>query len=70
MVTEPGPIHGLVLAAGMSRRLGRPKQLLDVGGKPLVRHVVERCLASGLDAVWVVVGHEADGVRQALAGLD
>lgn len=70
MVIEPGPIHGLVLAAGMSRRLGRPKQLLEVGGKPLVRHVVERCFASHLDSVSVVVGHVADAVRQALTDLD
>ncbi|MBA3379069.1 MAG: nucleotidyltransferase family protein [Chloroflexia bacterium] len=70
MVTEPGPFHGIVLAAGLSRRLGRSKQLLDVGGKSLVRHVVERCLASRLDAVWVVVGHEAGAVRDALEGLE
>ncbi len=67
---EPGPVHGIVLAAGLSRRLGRPKQLLDVGGKPLIRHVVERCLASQLGAVWVVVGHEAEAVRDALDSLD
>ncbi len=69
-MTESAPIAGIVLAAGMSRRLGRPKQLLDVRGKPLVRHVAERCLASRLDAVWVVVGHEADAVVDALADLD
>jgi len=69
-VTESGSVHGIVLAAGLSRRLGRPKQLLDIGGKPLVRHVVERCLASRLDAVWVVVGHQAGPVRDALDGLE
>ncbi|MBA2467942.1 MAG: nucleotidyltransferase family protein [Chloroflexia bacterium] len=69
-MTRPGPVHGIVLAAGMSRRLGHPKQLLDVGGKPLIRHVVERCLGSSLDAIWVVVGHEAEAVRQDLANLD
>ena len=69
-MTRPGPVHGIVLAAGLSRRLGRPKQLLVVGGKPLVRHAVERCLGSRLDAVWVVVGHEANAVREALAALD
>lgn len=69
-MSRPAAIRGIVLAAGMSRRLGRSKQLLEVGGKPLVRHVAERCLQSRLDGVWVVVGHEAEAVRNALAGLD
>lgn len=69
-MADPPRIHGIVLAAGMSRRLGRPKQLLDVAGKPLVRHVVECCLASHLDTVIVVTGHEASAVHDALADLD
>ena len=68
MSTE-GPIPAVILAAGMSRRLGRPKQLLVVGGKPLIRHVAERALASGCDGVVVVVGHQAATIRAALAGL-
>lgn len=63
---EAGPVAGVVLAAGMSRRMGRPKQLLDLHGKPVVSHVVERALASGLDSVLVVLGHEAERVRDAL----
>ena len=42
-------VAGIVLAAGLSRRLGRPKQLLELDGTPLVRHVVNRALASTLD---------------------
>ena len=34
-------IAALVLAAGSSNRLGTPKQLLPIDGRPLVRHVVE-----------------------------
>lgn len=69
-VADQLPIIGVVLAAGMSRRLGRPKQLLDLHGKPLVRHVTERALVSTLDTVVVVVGHAADDVTAALDGLD
>jgi len=69
-VPDPSSINGILLAAGMSRRLGRPKQLLDFNGRPLLRCVVERCLRSRLDGLWVVVGHEADAVAAALAGLD
>jgi len=67
---ERGPIVGLVLAAGMSRRLGRPKQLLDLAGKPLVMHVVARAIASTLDRVVVVVGHAGDQVAKALRNQD
>lgn len=67
---EDGPIVGVVLAAGMSRRLGRPKQLIDLGGKPLVAHVVERANASALDRVIVVTGHAHEDVETALRGHD
>jgi molybdenum cofactor cytidylyltransferase len=49
--------------------LGRPKQLLPVHGEPLIRHTLRRVLASSLDQVILVVGHEADGVRDTVAGL-
>ena len=62
-------IAGIVLAAGQSSRLGRPKQLLPVHGEPLIRHTLRRVLASSLDQVILVVGHEADLVRDAVAGL-
>lgn len=65
-----GSIEGSILAAGMSRRLGRPKQLLIVEGRPLIAHVVERALASRLDAVTVVIGHEAGAVRRAISPYD
>ncbi len=63
-------IEGIILAAGMSRRLGRPKQFLEIGGKPLLAHVIERALASRLDAVTVIVGHEAEATRTAIAHYD
>ena len=65
-----GPITGIILSAGMSTRLGRPKQLLELDGQPLVAHVVERCLRSRLDRIIVVVGHESEDMRAALSGLE
>ena len=62
-------IAGIVLAAGRSSRLERPKQLLPVLGESLLRHTVRRVLASSLDNVILVIGHEADAVRAAVAGL-
>jgi molybdenum cofactor cytidylyltransferase len=69
--TAPVPCVGaVVLAAGSSRRMGRNKLLELLHGKPLVRHVVEAALASLAAPVNVVVGHEAQAVQVALAGLD
>ena len=55
---------GIILAAGSSRRMGRPKQLLYVGGKPLLELIVNQANASGLDEVLVVLGAEANQIRE------
>jgi molybdenum cofactor cytidylyltransferase len=62
-------IGGIVLAAGESRRMGRNKLLLPLGGEPLVRRACRRGLAAGLDPLIVVLGHESERVREALTGL-
>jgi molybdenum cofactor cytidylyltransferase len=54
---------GLVLAAGSSRRMGSPKQLLVVRGKPLVELVVGQVCAARLDDVLVVLGAAADEIQ-------
>lgn len=58
-----------MLAAGMSTRMGRPKQLMLWNGRPMVRHVVDVLMAGGVgaDTVVVVVGHERESVEAALA---
>jgi molybdenum cofactor cytidylyltransferase len=60
----------ILLAAGNSTRMGAPKQLLDFGGKPLLRHAVETAQASGCDRVVVVLGANEDEIRPSLVGLD
>lgn len=64
------PQHGaLLLAAGASARLGRPKQLLLVDGEPLLVRAARALLASApLDLV-VVLGHEASRIGAVLDGL-
>lgn len=62
-------VAALVLAAGASRRLGRPKQLLAIDCVPLVRRIAERARAA-CDAACVVVGADGGRVSAALAGLD
>ncbi|MGB5131146.1 MAG: nucleotidyltransferase family protein [Steroidobacteraceae bacterium] len=62
-------IAAIVLAAGVSSRLGRAKQLLEFGGKCLVRHVADSAVGAACSPIVVVVGAEAESVRAALAGL-
>ncbi|HEY2365499.1 MAG TPA: NTP transferase domain-containing protein, partial [Polyangiaceae bacterium] len=63
-------IAALVLAAGSSNRLGTPKQLVPIDGRPLVRHVVEAANASSCDAVAVILGAHAQRIEGAIGGLD
>ncbi|HKZ08833.1 MAG TPA: nucleotidyltransferase family protein [Methylomirabilota bacterium] len=62
-------IAGVVLAAGLSRRMGRPKLLLPLDGRPLIRRTVEALAAAGLAELVVVVPPESDAIRAALDGL-
>lgn len=59
-------VVGLVLAAGAARRMGRPKQILPLGGRPLLQHVLDAAAGSGLGEIVLVVGHEADAVAAAV----
>ena len=59
----------VVLAAGASRRLGRPKQLLDLDGEPLIRHTVRNALAAETGNVLVVLGNEAERISSEIALL-
>ncbi len=60
MIPENPAIAGIILAAGTSSRMGRVKQLLPLGGKTLLGHVVETALGSSLAQVIVVLGNAAE----------
>ncbi|HTT97425.1 MAG TPA: molybdopterin-binding/glycosyltransferase family 2 protein [Rhizomicrobium sp.] len=63
-------IAAIVLAAGLSSRMGSNKLLAEIDGKPLVRRSVEAALSSSVDCVIVVTGNRDAEVGDALAGLD
>ena len=71
---EPGParaprVSALVLAAGRSTRMGPVNKLLaPLGGRAMVRAVVDELAGSSVRPVVVVTGHEAERVKEALAG--
>jgi len=60
-------VAGLVLGAGSSTRLGRPKQLLPYGSGTLLGHVVEVARACDFDQLVVAIGAAGSAVR---AGVD
>ncbi|MCI4678154.1 NTP transferase domain-containing protein [Rhodoblastus acidophilus] len=66
----PPRIAAIVLAAGRSQRMGANKLTMTLDGKPLVRHAADTARAAGIETIVVVVGHEAEKVRAALAGCD
>jgi len=69
MKAEDLKVAAVLLAAGLSRRMGeRNKLLIEIGSEPLVRRTARVYLAAGAD-VHVVLGHEAEQVRAALADL-
>jgi molybdenum cofactor cytidylyltransferase len=59
----------VLAAAGGSSRLGQPKQLLNLDGRPLVVRALQTALISGAEQVVVVLGAHADEVKAACAGL-
>jgi molybdenum cofactor cytidylyltransferase len=63
------PHVAVVLAAGGSTRLGRPKQLLTRDGETLVHRAARLALASGAARVRVIVGAHADDVVAAVRDL-
>ena len=65
----PRPAIGIILAAGASSRMGRPKALLSLpDGSPLAAWQADRLLAAGCDAAVIVAGAAAPELRAALDG--
>lgn len=65
-ITFPMTLHILVLAAGASTRLGQPKQLVKLGGRPALHRVVSNCVAVAGSAVTVVIGANAQELSHLL----
>jgi len=63
-------VWGIVLAAGASRRMGRPKLLLPLGDRTVLERVLDNLLASSLAGVVVVLGHHAGAIQAGTRRLD
>ncbi len=64
-----GDVAGILLAAGMSSRMGSNKMLFELDGESVLRRAAKRALAGGLSPLVVVLGHESDKTARELEGL-
>jgi molybdenum cofactor cytidylyltransferase len=62
----PASVGAIVLAAGSGTRMGGPKHLLAVAGRPMAQHAIDAAVAAGLSPVIVVLGAGAEVGRSAL----
>ncbi|HZO73464.1 MAG TPA: nucleotidyltransferase family protein [Ktedonobacteraceae bacterium] len=69
LLHERATTAAIILAAGTSSRMGagRHKLLLPLGDRPVLAHGIEAALASQARPVIVVLGHQAEQVRAAIA---
>jgi bifunctional UDP-N-acetylglucosamine pyrophosphorylase/glucosamine-1-phosphate N-acetyltransferase len=65
----PHPVGAIVLAAGLGTRMksAQAKVLHRLGGRPLIAYPLAGLRSIGVDPIVVIVGHQADAVREACA---
>ena len=66
MMRRKRTVAAVVLAAGQSRRMGKPKQLLRLGSKTILERTLENVRGSAVEEVILVLGAEADEIRNKL----
>lgn len=59
-------IGAIILAAGASKRMGFPKQLIEICGEPMIRVIVSKTLGLGFGEVVLVLGHSAREILETL----
>lgn len=68
--TAPGGTVGIILAAGGSRRMGQPKQLIKINGTPLIVRTIQAAMAiPELNHIVVVLGAAEDVIRPHIEAL-
>ena len=60
----------ILLAAGISSRMGKPKAMLDWFGKPLINYQLNQLKKGGVDEIVVVLGYHSDEIRRNIRNVD
>ncbi len=61
---HPISLAAIILSGGESTRMGKPKALLDFGGKPAIARILESARKAGISKILVVVGKHADAIQK------
>lgn len=64
-------MKAIIPVAGMGKRLRphtfiTPKVLVNVGGKPMISHIVEKAISSGVDDIAFIIGYKGEMIREYL----
>jgi len=70
MLSEKTKIHVLIMAAGASRRLGQPKQLLEYKGETLIRKISNEAIKANVGEITVVTGHDHEKIGKEISDLE
>ncbi|MEM0287375.1 MAG: nucleotidyltransferase family protein [Nitrososphaerota archaeon] len=57
----------IILAAGLSERMGKDKQIIEFMGKPILQWVIESAKGSRVKEIYVVLGHHSDKIEKAIS---
>ncbi|WP_078552508.1 nucleotidyltransferase family protein [Bacillus alkalicellulosilyticus] len=59
-------VSAIILAAGCSTRMGRPKQLLKLNENFMLEHVINQVLLHPFTHVYIIVGYQGEKIKQAI----
>jgi molybdenum cofactor cytidylyltransferase len=65
----PLRVSAILLAAGSSKRMGQPKQLLPLGNKTVIRHCLDNLVAAGIKDVIVVLSQRGREILNSMKDL-